>query len=296
MTQASMDILEQFPVRKSKAQKRAFRDGVADNARSMGYSVNMEPGGFGCQNIIIGDPETARCLLTAHYDTPVWRWFPQLRMTRNLPLFLLSQLLQLLGIFTPAVLAAVVAAVLMPGTMRWYPVAVGVLWMSLLVLTLGPANAYNANNNTAGVAAVLEIAATLPENLRHRVCFVLFDGTEPGMLGSRAYRKAHREASQGQIVFNLDRVGSGDEILLMPSASMARDPWLKSLERNCGPKSIRVCPKGFSRFPSDHRRFPKGIGICAQGKPSVKRRDIDHTNINILRACLITYISGGAVE
>ena len=64
-----MDILDAFPVRKSKRQKQEFRDAVQSYLAQLGYSANMEKGSFGCQNVVIGDPETAQYLITAHYDT-----------------------------------------------------------------------------------------------------------------------------------------------------------------------------------------------------------------------------------
>ena len=64
-----MDVLHQFPVRKSKAQKQAFRDAVQTYAQGMGYETSVERKCLSCQNLILGDPETATILVTAHYDT-----------------------------------------------------------------------------------------------------------------------------------------------------------------------------------------------------------------------------------
>ena len=65
-----MDIDRQYPVRKSKKQKQAFRDAITDYASMSGYPFLVESGKKGCQNLIIGDPASARYLVTAHYDTP----------------------------------------------------------------------------------------------------------------------------------------------------------------------------------------------------------------------------------
>ena len=51
----------------------------------------------------------------------------------------------------------------------------------LLLMMFGPANRHNSNDNTSGVITVLEIMSTLPENLRDKVCFVLFDLEEAGL-------------------------------------------------------------------------------------------------------------------
>ena len=64
-----MDVLTAFPVRKSKQQKQEFRDAVQSYLSQFGYSPTVEKGSFGCRNMVIGDPETAQYLITAHYDT-----------------------------------------------------------------------------------------------------------------------------------------------------------------------------------------------------------------------------------
>lgn len=55
-----MDVRTAFPVRKSKKQKQAFRDAVQSYAASLDYASHMEQ-----NRLVIGDPKTARFLLTA---------------------------------------------------------------------------------------------------------------------------------------------------------------------------------------------------------------------------------------
>ena len=45
----------------------------------------------------------------------------------------------------------------------------------LLVMIMGPANKNNVNDNTSGVAAVLRLMESLPQEARERAAFVLFD-------------------------------------------------------------------------------------------------------------------------
>ena len=97
-------------MRKSRKQKKSFRDAVQSYAETLGYQVTIESGSFGSRNIVIGDPETARYLITAHYDTPVWLWTPRWLAPCGLPLFLLGQLLTVLGILLPSAAAAAVGA------------------------------------------------------------------------------------------------------------------------------------------------------------------------------------------
>lgn len=73
-----MDVLEQFPVRKSKRQKKAFRNEVQAYLEGLGYECTEEKGSLGGRNLIIGDPENAKYLVTAHYDTCAHMIIPNL--------------------------------------------------------------------------------------------------------------------------------------------------------------------------------------------------------------------------
>ena len=83
-----MTVCEQmtdfFPVRKTKAQKKAFRQWVMAEIVEMGYPVRVEENDR-CrqQNIIVGDPEHAEVTFTAHYDTPSTILLPDIQITRN---------------------------------------------------------------------------------------------------------------------------------------------------------------------------------------------------------------------
>ena len=52
-----MDVLEQFPIRKTGKQKRHFRESVMAYAEKLGYPCKIEKGSFGASNVIMGDPE-----------------------------------------------------------------------------------------------------------------------------------------------------------------------------------------------------------------------------------------------
>lgn len=306
MIATPMDVLRVFPVRKTKKQKQAFRDAVQSYARNLGYQTAIEQGKWGCRNIILGDPETAAYLVTAHYDTPASPRVPNVMVPCNPVLFILSQLLIAFGVFLPAIVVTVLAAYLTGDPAVWYPVMIVVTVLSLALMVAGPANRHNANDNTSGVVTLLETAASMPENLRDRVCFVLFDLEELGMVGSSLHRKKHKFASDRQTVLNLDCVGDGDTIMFLPGKAVKKDEGsirrLIDLERRCGEKRVVVRDKGFSVFLSDQFVFPRGVGICALRKNMLcyyagrihtfRGTLLEYTNVNILRACLITYISG----
>ena len=183
-----MDILETFPVRKTKGQKQSFRSAVRTYAESLGYSVTEERGSFGVRNLIIGDPESAKVLVTAHYDTCARMLLPNFITPCHVGIYLLYQFVLTFLIMIGAAVVGVAAGLLLGGgAVPW--VSLAVCWIILFLMILGPANSTNANDNTSGVVTLLEIARTMPENQRHKVCFVLFDLEEAGLIGSSFYRK-----------------------------------------------------------------------------------------------------------
>ena len=298
-----MDILKQFPVRKTKQQKQTFRDAVLQYVEKQGYEASVEKGSFGVRNVVIGDPETAKYLVTAHYDTCAAMPVPNLITPCNFLPFLGYQLFLTLLIMGTCILLGVLISLLTDPAIGSIVGSLAV-WSLLALMLVGPANQNNANDNTSGVITLLEIARTMPENQRHKVCFVLFDLEEAGLLGSSAYRKAHKKATDCQMILNLDCVGDGDHIRFFPTGKLKKDrKKLTSLYKACGyfgTKEILVHEKGFYIYPSDQAQFPYGIGICALNKSKVglhlgrihtkKDTVLDETNVNILRAALTTYI------
>lgn len=310
MLATPMDVLTMFPVRKSKKQKQAFRDAVQSYVTDLGYPVTIEKGRFGCRNVILGDPETAKYLVTAHYDTCAQLPLPNLITPCNLLLFILYQLFLAVALMVPAMIIGVVAGWLTGNADMGFYIGYALLWVTIAMMLVGPANKHNTNDNTSGVITLLEIARTLPENQRHKVCFVLFDLEETGLIGSASYRKAHKKATNYQLVLNLDCVGDGDSIRMFPTKKLKKDrKKLTSLYKACGyfgEKNVLVHEKGFSVYPSDQANFPYGVGICALNKGkaglylsrihTAKDTILEETNVNILRAALTTFICCDAAQ
>lgn len=307
MIQTPMDVLAQYPVRKSKRQKQAFREDMLAYADTLGYRATVEKGSFGARNLVIGNPEQAKYLLTAHYDTCARMLLPNFIAPCNLLVFLGYQVLMVMLLLVAALIAGIGAVVLTKSLTIAQLVALTVYWALLLGMLIGPANKHNANDNTSGVVTLLEIAATLPKNQRKNVAFVLFDLEEAGLLGSAAYRKAHKVQTNNQIILNLDCVGDGEEIMLFPTKKLKKDSEkLNTLRPICGKfgeKSICLREKGFYQYPSDQKNFPYGVGIAAfHRKKGVglycsrihTKRDtvLEITNVNLLRAALTTLVAG----
>ena len=302
-----MDVPEQFPVRKSRKQKEAFRQEVMKYAQSLGYDAAVEKGSFGVKNVVIGNPESAKFLVTAHYDTCARMIVPNLLTPCSLILFVLYQVLISALMLAPAFAVDALMVWLTGSYLLSYIAFLSVFALTFWLMLAGPANPSNANDNTSGVVTVLEIAESLPNNLRDNVCFVLFDLEELGLIGSASYRKKHKKASNRQVVLNLDCVGDGDHIYFFPTAKVKKDARkLEKFQKICGTfgkKKIVFRKKGFSVYPSDQAQFPYGVGICALNKNKLglylsrihtpKDTVLDIHNVNLLRAALTTYLCSG---
>ena len=70
-------LVEKFPVRRKKAQKEAFRTWFREQSEAMGYTAVADEKGLS-RNIVVGDPEKADVIFTAHYDTPAVMPLPNL--------------------------------------------------------------------------------------------------------------------------------------------------------------------------------------------------------------------------
>lgn len=305
-----MDVVKNYPVRKSKKQKQAFRADVTQWLQNLGYPVCEEEGSFHSCNLVIGDPQRARYLVTAHYDTCARLPFPNLITPCNFWTFLLYQIFIFLMLMLPALAVGGLVGYLLHSFDIGYFLFVVLLWADIVLMLIGPANSSNVNDNTSGVVTLLEIARSIPELHRKNVCFVLFDLEEAGLIGSASYKKKHKREIPNQLVLNLDCVGEGDDIYFFPTAKLKKSKErlapLQKLAGGYGKKSIAVRTKGFSIFPSDQSNFPYGVGICAlkRGRAGLylsrihTPRDtvLDETNVNILRAALTTLISGSAVQ
>ena len=306
-----IDVLQHFPVRKSKAQKQQFRDAVQSYLKSIGYDSTIEKGSMGARNIVIGNPETAKFLVTAHYDTPAALPFPNLITPCNFWPFLGYQLVITVLIFLIAFIPGLILALAGVDAESASIIWLLSLYAILALMLFGPANKSNANDNTSGVVTVLEIAKSLPNAYREQVCFVLFDLEEAGLIGSASYQKTHKKHTANQLVLNMDCVGDGNEIVMFPTKNLLKSnekmAELRRITGTWGEKSVAIREKGFAYYPSDQKNFPYGVGIAALRRSkwaglycskihTKKDTVLEETNVNILRAAIVSLITCGAVK
>lgn len=310
MLETPMDVLRDFPVRKTKRQKQYFRDAVQSYASAIGYESRVEKGSLGSRNLILGNPERADYLVTAHYDTCARLPIPNLLTPCSFWLFLLWQVVLMILILGVCALTGLASGLLSRDTSIGIWCGYLMIWALLAVMLIGPANPTNANDNTSGVVTLLEVAKSMPENRRERVAFVLFDLEEVGLIGSASYRKSHKSQTDRQIVLNLDCVGDGDFLTLFPGKKVKSDrkhvAFLRMICGHFGKKSIQLKEKGFAFYPSDQANFPYGVGICALNKRkktlylskihTKMDTTLERTNVNLLRAALITFICRDAAQ
>ena len=259
---------EKYPIRRKAAQKQAFRAWFLEQAQGMGYSARVEETG-GHQNVVVGDPEKAEVIFTAHYDTPAASFLPNVMTPRNKPFFWAYQMLQvsvlvLLGV-TVGVPLAVMTGDDYIGFLAGYAVYMGCLFLMIF----GPANKHNVNDNTSGIAAILETMAKAPAEKREKAAFILFDNEEKGCRGSKAYAKDHPDVKKNGFLINLDCVGDGEHILFIAKEANRKLPqyalMTEALSAQTG-RELHIFPLEGSVLNSDQKNFDASAAVCACNK------------------------------
>ncbi len=262
----SHEILQNWQVRKTKAQKLAF----IEMMKSRIPGLQVEEGGFPrCRNLVLGDVETAKVIFTAHYDTCARLPFPNVVTPKNLLIYLGYSLLISLPF---VVLMFGLAALLAPR------IGVAGMFLGLLlgfgamlyVFLLGPANPHTVNDNTSGVLTLVEAIACMSEEERANCAFVFFDQEENGLLGSGWFASKHRKAMKDKLLVNFDCVSDGDDFLFVQSRK-ARKHYGEALQAAFAEtpgKTLHFESTLSAFYPSDQANFPVGVGVAAlQRKP-----------------------------
>ena len=264
MTDSTKIIFANHEIRKSRQQKTYFIDWVSEYVKAKGYDVKIEKGSFRSRNIVIGDPDKAKVIFTAHYDTCAAMPLPNFITPRSFICYLLYQLvLTLVIIAVPVAVAALVG--LINEALVSLTAILGI-YLVLFLLMFGPANKHSANDNTSGVTAVLDLLSVLPEEKRTNVAFVLFDLEEAGLIGSSSFAKKHRKNIRNTLLINFDCVSDGENILfaLNRKAKVYKEK-IEEAYVSDGKYSVDVACKGVF-YPSDQMNVPMGVGVAALKK------------------------------
>ena len=264
MTDSTKLVFANHEIRKSRQQKTYFIEWVSEYAKAKGYDVKTEKGSFRSRNIIIGDPDSAKVIFTAHYDTCAAMPLPNFITPKSFICYLLYQLvLTLVIIAVPVAVAALVG--LINEALVSLTAILGI-YLVLFLLMFGPANKHSANDNTSGVTAVLDLLSVLPEEKRTDVAFVLFDLEEAGLIGSSSFAKKHRKNIRNTLLINFDCVSDGENILfaLNRKAKVYKEK-IDEAYVSDGKYSVDVACKGVF-YPSDQMNVPMGVGVAALKK------------------------------
>ena len=265
MTPITKTILTEYEVRKTGKQKQAFRQWLTPILEQNGWAVREEKGSFGARNLVIGDPDTAKVIYTAHYDTCVRLPFPNFITPKSPLLYVLYQIVLTFAIFaavfTAALICGVMAELICDGCsiIGIYIGSYGVLALMLF----GPANPHTANDNTSGVTAVVEMALSMPPELRDKCAFVLFDLEEAGLIGSSAFAKKHKHVKKNTLLVNLDCVSDGETMLFCFRKDSRKET---DRFRAAFIQDSRIRPEFLTKnyvYPSDQIHFDRGVGVSA---------------------------------
>ena len=297
MTSTTREIFDNYEIRKSKKQKTAFIQWVTPVLDKVGYPVAVENGSFGARNIVIGDVKTASVIYTAHYDTCAVMPFPNFITPKSIFIYILYQLVICIPIFALIGLGTWLARLIDPAF------ALLGYWVSFLavmgVMTCGPANKHTANDNTSGTTAIIDLALAMPEELRGKAAFVLFDLEESGLLGSSSFASRHKQEMKEKLLVNLDCVSDGETMLfVLKKGAHKHLPLLKEVFTDSDSVKADFATKGYV-YPSDQANFKCGVGVASlkKTKGGLLYMDKIHTaRDTVYREENIAYLVDGCIR
>lgn len=268
MTELSKRILDAYQVRKTKKQKQAFIDLLQMHIPTLQV---QETGFPKSRNLVIGDPESAKVVLCAHYDTCARLPFPNFITPKRPMISILYSLLTVIPFLVIIVCLNFLLGLLALDYWVHYWISLICYFLVLSLFVAGPANQHTANDNTSGVITLLETYYALSEAKRQQVCFVFFDNEEKGVIGSAQFRKKYKAAMKDKLLINYDCVSDGD-IFLLGISKKANQKYHVAISRafTSTPEKA-VLLEGLHKvyYPSDQAGFPVAIAVAALKKSKV---------------------------
>jgi hypothetical protein len=271
MTETTRTVFEKYQVRKTKKQKTDFIRFVQSEASAAGWDSRVEKGALGARNIVVGDPDRAKVIYTAHYDTCARLPFPNFITPKSIGIYVLYQIaLTVVLLAVPFLLMLGLGALLAAASLS--AEAAGLVlelcWLGALVAEMGlimagPANKHTANDNTSGVTVLLDLLHSLPADRRDGVALVFFDLEEMGLFGSSGFASKHKTLAKNTLLVNFDCVSDGDTILF--ALQKKAKPHAAAIEKAFPATEdlrVEVVSKGVF-YPSDQANFRHGVGVAA---------------------------------
>ena len=295
---------EKYTVRRKPEEKKAFRDFVLSEMEKKGASARVETTRDGKnENIIVGDPLTAKVVFTAHYDTPAASLFPNIMIPRNQLLFWCYQFTPVIFMLTIGLSLSYLIGMVWLKDERAYMLSFLAIYYGLYFLMFrGFSNPKNYNDNTSGVATLLSIIDSLDGEMLGQVAFIFFDNEEKGKKGSKSYFEDHKAEMEEKLLINFDCVGNGETVVFIAKekAEEAKEyELLKSAFTPEGGYTTEFYPMRGSESNSDYKNFPLGIGCmaCKRTKGGLLYTPYIHTKMDaVAKDENIEYITSSTLK
>lgn len=287
-------LAQEFPLRRKDKEKAEVRSWLLHQLREMGYDAQLQSA-RDATNVVAGDVEKAKLLITAHYDTGLRDLLPPfISPTRPVTQLLYQMLTPLLTLVGSFLLSFAISFPLnRPGLML--PLFLLLLAACLLYLRFGPSETESGIcDNASGVAALLETAASITPRYRSEIAIAFLDGGAMNGKGARALQKAHPCVREKSVIC-VDCVASGDELLLLSNKGARWDgellDALNASFENTDKKTVFNKTDGLVYFPGDARVFKNAVTVCAVerlpgfGRIIRPRRvhEVDEENLAVVR-------------
>ena len=297
-------INEKYPIRKTEEQKDVFRKYVLASVSEKGIDARVEKLDKH-NNVVIGNPQTAKTVFTAHYDTPCASLFPNLMTPRNKGLFYLYQFAIIFIFLAIALTPAIIIGMGILQSELAYAGIFLTLYFGLFILCFKAfTNKHNANDNTSGVATILTLIEKLSSEQLEKVAFILFDNEEKGLLGAKAYNKAHKTQMQDKLLINFDCVANGKNVVFIAKQKAEENTYYSLLKESFasnGEFDVGFYSLKDSVSNSDYKKFEQGVCCvaCKKSKNGVLYTPYIHTakdvvadvkNIEFLATCSVNFV------
>lgn len=290
MIMSHLDYINQnYPIRKTNEEKQNFRDYVKESLNKKGIDANIELTKDGKNNnIVVGDPTTAKAVFTAHYDTPARSIFPNIMIPKNRLIFYLYQFVPIIFLLVISFTFAYLVGNLIFNDMRVYALSFLAAYYGLFFgIMRAFKNKHNYNDNTSGVATLMRIIDNLTKEELENTAFIFFDNEEKGKKGSKAYFKDHKEVLSDKFLINFDCVGNGDNVIFIAQNGAIESNQYKILE-NTFDKNVKFklefLTQNEAQSNSDHKNFPKGVAcvVCKKSKKGILYTPYIHTDKDVV--------------
>lgn len=304
MRDSSNIILEKYQVRKSKNQKIKFIEWLKSYLKEIDVDLEEDKYSKNGTNIIIGNVEEANVIITAHYDTQANSFIPLVMGISNWLSFILSQLILLI----PLVIILLIGRITLINESYFLSfILYSFLIFYSIQVTYGIPNKHTANDNTSGIATVIAIIEDLPYELKEKVCFVLFDQEEVGLIGSSNFKKKYKQIMSEKLLINFDCVSDGDTLFFVTKKKFRESTLNRKLLEsvkdtvNHSNKTYKFGSAFKNIYTSDQIIFKNSVGVFAAKKSRIfgyylsrihSKWDtkFDSKNIELLSKAIIEFI------